>query len=102
MDDLRLKVNEDITDTLAARVDELERRLDTALRILRRDSVLKAMGLQDFDFHNTETNEMTLKLKPLSHTNGRYRALEALQQKEILNKLGRLSPSRLDQLLRER
>lgn len=47
-------------------------------------------------------NEMALRLQPMKHFNERHRAIEARQQKEVLAQLSRLSPERLEELLRER
>lgn len=43
MDDLRLKVNEELMDAMAARIDDLERRIEALVALLKRDSVCKAI-----------------------------------------------------------
>ena len=102
MDEARLKVNVELMDAMAARIDELERRLDAALGLLQRDSVCKALGLHTFEFDRAKPNEMTLKLRPMKYSNERHRALDARRQKEVLALLSRASPARLEELLRGR
>lgn len=102
MDDPRLQVNEELMDAMAARIDELEQRLEATVALLRRDSVRQALGLEPYQFDRVKKDELMLKLRPLKHSNERHRLLEARRQKEVLTQLSRLSPARLQSLLQER
>jgi len=101
MDDVRVQVNEELMDAQAARIDDLERRLEALVALLKRDSVCKAIGLYPFDFDRANPNDLTLKLRPLKYSNERHRILEARLHKEVLTHLSRVSPARLAELLRE-
>ena len=102
MEDLRLQVNEDIIDTLCARIDDLDRRFNAFVDLLRRPAVCEALGLKSYDFDRLAPNDMTLKMRPMKYSNERHRAIQERQQKEVLARLSRLTPSRLDDLLRDR
>lgn len=100
MDEPRLQVNEELMDAMAARIDELERRLEAVLGLLRRESVCKALCLDGVEFDRANRSDMTLKLRPLTHANERHRMVEARRQKAVLSRLSRVSPQRLEELLR--
>lgn len=102
MDEARLQVNEELMDAMAARIDELERRLDAVLGLLRRDSVRQAIGLQNYELDRANKDEFMLNLRPLKHSNERHRVLEERRDKAVLTRLSRVSPARLEELLRER
>lgn len=102
MDAQTLKAHEELIDTLGARADELERRLDVLLDLLRQESVQQALGLSDIDFLRTEPTKMPLEVRTLKHFNARHRAVAKLRQDEVLSRLERVSPERLEELLRER
>ena len=101
MDDVRVQVNEELMDAQAARIDELERRLEALLALLRRDSVCQALGLKAFEFDRADPSDFMLKLRPLKYTNARHRAIDERRQKDVLTRLSHLSPERLEELLRE-
>lgn len=101
MDDLRLKVNEELMDAQAARIDDLERRLEAVVALLKRDSVCKAIGLYPSDFDRANPSDFMLTLRPLKYTNARHRAIDERRQKEVLTRLSHLSPERLEELTRE-
>jgi hypothetical protein len=102
MDKQTQKAHEDLIDTLGARADELERRLDVLLDLLKQDRVQKALGVIDVDFLLTEPTKMPLAVRTLKHEAARLRAVAKLRQNHVLSRLERVSPARLDELLRER
>ena len=102
MDEVRLLVNEELMDALTARVDDLERRLEALVGLLRRDTVSKAMGLNALEFDRANANDLTLQMRPLKHFNERRRRVEERRQKEVLTRLTQMSPERLDELCRGR
>ncbi len=101
MDDVRVQVNEELMDAQAARIDELERRLEALVTLLKRESVCKAIGLYPFDFDRANPSDFMLKLRPLKYTNARHRAIDERRQKDVLTRLSHLSPERLEELVRE-
>lgn len=102
MDEQTQKALEDQVDTLGARADELERRLDALLGLLRQKRIQQALGVSDIDFLRTEPMQMAVEIRTMKHSNARHRAVAKLRQDEVLSRLARVSPARLDALLRER
>ena len=101
MPDVRLEVNEELMDTLAARVDELERRLAALLTLLRRESVRQPLGLKSYEFAHTDTRDFALKSGHWKYQNQRNRAIDDRRQKDVLTLLSRASTERLEELLRD-
>jgi hypothetical protein len=102
MDQQTQKAHAELIDTLGARADELERRLDALLDLMRRKPIQQALGLSDIDFLRTESMKIPMEVRTLKHEAARLRAIAKLRQDEVLSRLARVSPARLDALLRER
>jgi hypothetical protein len=102
MDAQTQKALEDQVDTLGARADELERRLDALLDLMRRKPIQQFLGIKDIDFLLTEPRKMAVEIRTMKHSNERHRAIATLRRNEVLSRLERVSPARLADLLRER
>ena len=102
MDEQTQKAHAELIDTLGARADELERRLDALLDLMRREPVQQALGLRDFDFLLTAPTKSPLEVRTMKQTHARETAVAKLRQDEVLERLAQVSPARLDALLRER
>jgi hypothetical protein len=102
MDEQRLTANEGLIDTLGARVDELERRLDALLKLLQQRPVQQLLNLKDIDFLHTAPTTSPMGMRTMKHCDARHRAVAQLRQDAVLKRLARVSPARLDELLRER
>lgn len=84
------------------RPDEVERRLDALLDLMRQEPVQQALGLRDFAFMLTVPTKSPPEIRTMKQTHARETTVEKLRQDEVLARLARISPARLDELLRER
>jgi hypothetical protein len=100
MDKVRLLVNEELMDAQSARIDDLERRIGVLLELLKTDGVCTAMGLHPLQLERAKPSESPLKMRSMRHYNRRNEALEGHRRAEVMDRLARLSPERLDALLR--
>lgn len=97
--ELRLETNEHLIDEMAARIEELERRVDGLLRVLRQPHVVTAMGLSDFEYLKAEGSGAPLDIRAMKHQGIRLEAVKERREARVMDRLSRLSPARLDALL---
>lgn len=102
MDEMRLEVNEELMDAQGARIDDLERRFAVLLELLKEENVCKAVGLTPARLDRAKPSESPLKCRSARHSLLRSAALEEHRQQRIMERLSRVSPERLEELLRGR
>lgn len=102
MDEVRLEVNEELMDAQGARIDDLERRFTLLLELLKEEKVCQAIGLTPERFDRAKPNDSPLKYRSARHYNIRSAALRERREKDVMERLSRVSPERLDELLRGR
>jgi hypothetical protein len=102
MDEMRLQVNEELMDAQSARIDDLERRLGVLLELLKADGVAKAIGLHPRQLERANPSDTPIEFRRARHNIRRSEALEAARRADVMERLTRVSPERLEQILRER
>jgi hypothetical protein len=100
MDDARTQANEALMDEMAARVDDLQRRFEKLVEILREDNVCQRLGVPSAEFDRTLASTAPLDLRTMKHNNARFRLIRDLQRNAVVDRLSRVAPERLDELLR--
>jgi len=97
--ELRPATHEHLLDEMAARIEELERRVDGLLRVLRQPHVVSAMGLSDFEYLKAEGSGAPLDIRAMKHEGIRLQAVRQRREARVMDRLSRVSPERLDALL---
>ena len=100
MEDPRLTVNEDMVDELAARVDDLERRFERLRGLLGSDSACRALGLSQSDLDLAAPSPSPLEIRTFNRRSDRLSAIRDLEREAVLDRLTRVTPEKLDELLR--
>lgn len=100
MDEIRHEVNEELMDVQAARIDDLERRFAALLELLKEEKVCKAIGIAPARLDRAKPSDSPLKYRSARHYNLRTEALRERRQKDIMERLSRVSPEQLEELLR--
>lgn len=100
--DERIQVIENLLDEQAARMDDMERRFEKLVDILRNDDVCKALGLRPLEFDRTVPTCLPMRVQTTKHEVARLRAADDLRRKAVVDRLAQVPAGRLDELLRGR
>jgi len=100
MDEMRQQVNEELMDGLGGRVDDLERRLAVLLELLKEEKVCKAIGLHPLQLERATPSDAPMMFRRARHENLRHKTLKEHREKAVIERLARVSPERLDELIR--
>jgi len=70
------------------------------LELLKEEKVCKAIGLHPLQLERATPSDAPMMFRRARHENLRNRALKEHREKAIMERLSRVSPERLDELLR--